>query len=328
MRPTQLLWIVVRVCLAGVVVWWVLDKADIRDVLRQAAHVHPQYLVLVMLALLVENLIKVFNWRQMLSVMLGRTVGFTNLLRANLAGCFLGLVVPSSAGTDAFRTLYSRAMFGGHVVVHAASMVALNLLNWFAGSLLGLAMLLALRQQDRFVIALDVVALIFAGVVIAVPGVYLLLRTRRNWLVHSLRGVRRKWFKVRHSARRFLDALLIFDEAHVSVPRVLIVYLLGVLAQGLAWNAAGVGVGVSLPLSCWILMVPVNGIANIVPLSISGFGFNQAAHLAVLSVFGVDAAQAVAVSALMMLAGTVYNLGIGGAGFSMVGRVPSYSAVR
>jgi hypothetical protein len=146
--------------------------------------------------------------------------------------------------------------------------------------------------------------------------------------VLSLRGVSRKWFKIRHSARRFLDALLIFDEAHVSVPRVLVVSLLGVVAQGLAWNAAGAGLGVALPLTCWILMVPVNGIANIVPLSISGFGFNQAAHLAVLSAFGVDAAQAVAVSALMMLAGTVYNLGIGGAGFSTVGRIPSYSAVR
>jgi uncharacterized protein (TIRG00374 family) len=311
---------VLRVGLALGIVAWVLSTAGLQTVALQLAHVSPLALLLVLGFLLVENLIKVVNWQLMLAAMLRRSIAFAPLLKANLAGCFLGTIVPSSAGTDALRALYARGYFGGHLVVHAASMVTQNVFNWFGGSLLGLGMLAWLWHREQLPLALNFITLLLLGVAIAAPTLYFLLSARRSVLVLGLRRVRPRWYKFRRAARRFIDALLIFDEAHISVPRVLALSLLGVTAQGLAWMAAGEGLGLQLPLACWILMVPVNGIATLVPLSISGFGFNQAAHLAVLVAFGVDPAQAVAVSALMMLSSTVYNLVLGGLGFSLAGR--------
>ncbi len=65
-----------------------------------------------------------------------------------------------------------------------------------------------------------------------------------------------------------------------------------------------------------------------VPLSFVGFGFNQAVHLAVLAAFGVEPAQAVAVSALMALAFIAYNLLFGGVAFLSAARGPRGVAGR
>lgn len=304
----------------GIVVW-VLSSVGIESVFVQLRGVRASALGLVMLFLVFEGLSKVANWRQMLAAMLARSIAYLPLLRCNLAGCFLGTAVPTSAGTDAFRAIYARKEFGGHIVVHAACMVAQNLFNWFAGALLGLGILVWFWPTHGGQLTLQFVALLLLGVATAVPSLYYLLKWRRQWLVLTLRRLGPRWFKVRHAFRRFVDALLIFKQAHVSVLGVVLLSMIGVTFHALSWMAAAQGLGVSLPLICWILMVPVNGIANIVPLSFAGFGFNQAVHLAVLGAFGVAPAEAVAVSALMMLACTTYNLLLGGIAFAAAGRI-------
>lgn len=317
----QVLGWLVRVAIAVGIVAWVLSSVGIESVFTQLRGVRASALGLVMLFLVLEGLAKVANWRQMLAAMLGREVAYLPLLQCNLAGCFLGTAVPTSAGTDAFRAVFARNYFGGHIVVHAASMVAQNLFNWFAGALLGLGILAWLWPTHGGQLTLQFVALLLLGVATAVPSLYYLLKWRRQWLVLALRRLGRRWFKVRHAFRRFVDALLIFGEAHVSVFGVVLISMIGVTFHALSWMAAAHGLGVSLPLICWILMVPVNGLANIVPLSFAGFGFNQAVHLAVLGAFGVAPAEAVAVSALMMLACTTYNLVFGGIAFAAAERL-------
>jgi glycosyltransferase 2 family protein len=320
--PARVAFALLRVLLAVGIVAWVVHSVGIELIFAELRQVRLSHLVLIIVWFIVEGLLKVLNWRQMLGAMLGNPrLDFGRLLNANLTGAFLGAVIPSSAGTDAIRAVYSRAYFGGHLAAHAASVVTLNAFNWFAGSVLGLAIGIVLFARGMLPLALGFVLLILAGVVVAAPSVYLLLKLRRSWLVLGLRRMRARWFKLRHALRRFFDALLIFEHAHASLTRIALVGALAVVAQGLVWMFAGRGLGVDLPLHFWILMVPITGLANVVPLSIAGFGFNQAAHVAVLAAFGVDPATGVAISALVMFSGTVYNVVLGGAAFALSGKL-------
>ena len=61
-----------------------------------------------------------------------------------------------------------------------------------------------------------VAALLFAGVVVAGVALHVALRRYRKWLLLTLRWVfRRRWLRLRRAARRFADALLVFERAHV-----------------------------------------------------------------------------------------------------------------
>jgi uncharacterized membrane protein YbhN (UPF0104 family) len=320
--PARVAFALLRVLLAVGIVAWVVHSVGVEQVLGQLRQVRVSHLLLIMGWFMVEGLLKVLNWRQMLGAMIGNPrLGYWRLLNANLTGAFLGAIIPSSAGTDAIRAVYSRAYFGGHLAAHAASVVTLNAFNWFAGSVLGLAIGIVLFTRGMLPLALGFVLLILAGVVVAAPSVYLLLKLRRSWLVLGMRRVRVRWFKLRHALRRFIDALLIFEHAHASLTRIALVAALAVVAQGMVWMFAGRGLGADLPLYFWILMVPITGLANVVPLSIAGFGFNQAAHVAVLAAFGVDPATGVGISALVMCGGTVYNLVLGGTAFAASGKI-------
>jgi len=272
---------------------------------------------------LLENLAKVFNWRQLLKSMLDTPVRFVRVLCANLAGGFLGTVVPSSAGTDAVRVFYSRRLLGGHVGSHAASIVALNLLNWSSGAVMGLAVLTWLTLRGGYGLSGPILSLfvLLSGVALAFPGMYMLLRYRRHWLVWGLRRIPKRGHRVRRGVRKFVTALRVFERAHVSFPNVALVSTGCVLFQGLAWCAVGSSTGSDVPMALWLLMVPVSGIANVVPLSFIGLGFNQAVHFSVLAIFGVPAAEAVAVSTVMVLGSTLYAVSLGSIAFAASSRL-------
>mgnify|MGYP005811314967 CR=1 FL=1 len=315
-----------RIAAAIAIAVWVIVRAGPDMILDAALSIHVLWLVVAFAFIIAESFAKTLNWQAILGSILRRPLAWGPLLKAYLIASFLGTVVPSSMGTDALRALHSKACFGGLLAGHAASVIIANIFNLVVSSFMALTAALWLEAQGAIPLSMQVLPLLFAGVACGFPVLYILLKWRRDALVVGLRRLRtRRWFKVRHSLRRFIDSMLIFNNSGSSPLRFLVISILAVVMQTAVWVTLGRGLDVQLPLAVWMLMVPANAIVGILPLSIAGFGFHQAAHVAILAAFGVEPSTAVVISALLSLFAIVFNVGLGGCAFLISGKArPDY----
>jgi hypothetical protein len=74
-----------------------------------------------------------------------------------------------------------------------------------------------------------------------------------------------------------------------------------------AW-LLGIGIGIDVPLSYYVLFMPAGLVALMLPISLSGFGLPQGVIVWLLQPAGVPAADAFALSTLIVLTGIVANV--------------------
>jgi hypothetical protein len=112
-------------------------------------------------------------------------------------------------------------MFGGRPSMHTACIVIQNVLGWVSACSLGLVCIGVLVAQGRAPAYALPAALVSGAVVATGLGLHLGLRRYRWLLLLMLRRLaRRRWFALRRAARRFIDALLVFERANARfVPR-------------------------------------------------------------------------------------------------------------
>jgi uncharacterized membrane protein YbhN (UPF0104 family) len=94
----------------------------------------------------------------------------------------------------------------------------------------------------------------------------------------------------------------------------------GVLFHVLGWSIVvqvlritqayilGVGLGMTVPFTYFLLFMPLALLLLLLPISISGFGLPQGAIVWMLSPFGMPEAQSLALSTLIVLTGLAGNL--------------------
>ncbi len=274
---------------------------------------NPWWLLVAAGGLALETAAKTWNWARLLDSLGCSTRGDRiRLLRIYLVSGLMGSVLPSTASTDAVRLLLAQRMLGGRPSAHAASIVVQNLLVWIAGCALGLVCIAVLVDQGRAPAYTAIAALLFAGVVAGGVALHLMLKRYRGLLLLILRRVfRRRWLKLRRAARRFTDALLVFERAHVAFAPRAFIAALAASVSALVFAAVGVSVGVELPVVAWGALVPLFALFGLLPISISGVGGAQAVHVFLLAPFAVAAPQAFAVSALYALLNVVFTVSSG-----------------
>jgi hypothetical protein len=82
-------------------------------------------------------------------------------------------------------------------------------------------------------------------------------------------------------------------------------------------------VGIDLPFAVWMVLVPLTRLVALVPVSIADFGLIQAAHVSVLSLFGVPPWQSFTLSTLFALEGLLIHSTLGTSAFLAGGRAPA-----
>ena len=209
---------------------------------------------------------------------------------------------------------------GGHAAPCAATILTVNGLGWFSGSALGVIGAGILLADDMMPTLMHIPVLMFVFTLAALPIAYALLAARREWLLRWIERVGRRSVRAREGLTRFLEALLVFEQAHVRFPVYLAVSTLGLLAQTGMFALTADAVGLHLPFAVWMVLVPLTRLVALVPVSIADFGLIQAAHVSVLGLFGVEASQAFALSALFAVEGLIIHSTLGSAAFLYSGR--------
>ncbi len=305
----------IRVLLALSIAAYVFYHAGPSEVLQQLDEAQLELMIAAVVVVGVLSVLKAINWGQLLYGALNRRPPLRALMSAYFASCFLGTAVPSSAGTDALRVAYSYRLMGGHLATHAASTVMLNGINWFVACALGTVSAAALYLAGGLPLSIEIFAWLLVAVAAAVPVGYLLLKYSRGFITCLLRRMPARAFRFRHALRRFIDAVLVFENAHVNLVPILAVAGGAIMYQALSFVLTAASIDVHLPWSVWMILVPLSSLIGILPLSIMGFGATQAGQVMILVAFGVPEAQALVVSMLMALWNLTINVGLGGCVF-------------
>lgn len=289
--------------------------------MREFATAHLGLVLVATLLLAVDSISKAWNWQQLLAANVGdQPVLLRRVLTWFFAGGFIGAIVPSSASTDACRVVLAARGLDGHAPGCTASIVTLNALGWFTGCLIGLAGLGILAAHHQLPVLLDPVGFVFLGTLAALPIAYGALASKRAWVMTLIERIGRRWPRARHTLTKFLEALLVFEHAHVRFPAFLLVSAIGLLAQTGMFAVTAHAVRIDVPFAVWMVLVPLTRIVALIPVSIADFGLIQAVHVSVLTLFGVPPWQSFALSTLFAIEGLLIHSTLGSSAFLLGGR--------
>ena len=253
-RATLFRWL--RVAAAGGIVVWLAARAGVEAIARQFHEIDLALLAAALALLFADSLAKAWNWRKLIaSLVTDREVPFAKVMSWYFAGGFLGAVVPSSASTDVLRAYLSQRALGGHGPACAASVLTLNGLGWFAGCLLGLVGIALLALGRELPVLLGPAAFVVhrhGG-----PSAGRLSRAGAEPQSHPGRLRDLRWQKLKEVLRRFVDAVCVFERAHVRFLQFLVISMTGMLAQAGMFALTAAAVGVHLPFAVWMILAPL-----------------------------------------------------------------------
>lgn len=297
-----------RLILSAAILWWLSTRIDMAEAWRAILSIELGHLALVLLLVALDRVIMIYRW-----VLLLRASGvpITTAKAADifLVSSFVGSFLPAGVGADAARAYSLRSHTrlghssdapdpgGGEAL---ASVVVDRLLGTLSLGLMGIVGLLAWTSAASS----DWRVLAIIGVLIAVSvGAF--------WADHAVKAV----LADRAHASRVGRALLRLTDA-VSRYR----GRGGTLAQVFFWSVAiqviriveayvlGLGLGLTVPFSYYLLFMPLGLLMLLLPISVSGFGLPQGVFVWMLRPVGVPDAASFALSTLIVVTGLAGNI--------------------
>jgi len=288
----------VRFALSAAILWWLSARIDMTEAARAMVTVRPPYLVAALLLVGVDRVIMIYRWVLLLRA---SGVAITTAKAADifLVSAFVGSFMPAGVGADAARAygLRSHTSEGGEAL---ASVVVDRLLGTLSLGIMGVVGLLAWTSDASS-----------DWRVLGAIGLLVVLSVGAFWADHAVKAV----LADRAHAGRIGRALVRLTDA-VSRYR----GRGGALAQVFVWSLAiqviriieayllGLGLGLTVPFSYYLLFMPLGLLMLLLPISVSGFGLPQGVFVWLLRPVGVPDHASFALSTLIVVTGLAGNV--------------------
>jgi len=263
----------------------ILRRIDWSLAWQALSSIRLPYLGLAWVLFLLGVVVRAARWGSLLTA-LGVRRPLTELSYWYFVGSFFNVVLPTGFGGDAVRVAEL-----GQDTNRAGAVLNTVLMDRFSGIMVLLAMGLAAALAAPGLAPPSVVALtaaVFAGGLLLVA----LLRSGRwaRWQERAgSRPARLSWLRL-----PALQAEL-FPYGRRTVLRVLLASLLFNLLQ-VAWNMSiARGLGLSLPLSTFLVLVPLTALALLLP-AFGGLGVREISYVGLFATAGVAEPTALALS--------------------------------
>jgi uncharacterized membrane protein YbhN (UPF0104 family) len=287
-RTRWTLWL--RFAVSGVLLAILVAKINFENLVPERAHLATfAWLIAGLLAALLGIVLSAWRWQRVLAAFDVR-VPIRYLLSHNLAGQFVGNVLPTTIGGDVLRVSRLRTTSSTEI---AFASVALERLTGFLVlpllTILGFVARPSLLDEDRAWLAL-----LIAGVTLLVLAIILFVAG------HSRLAGR---FAEHESWMRFIGAVHIGVDRLRREPREALGVAGAALAYQVVWTVLVVLCAVktldlSLPLAAVLAYAPAVASIQVLPISISGLGVREAMLVIFFVPLGVSSGHAVAVGLL------------------------------
>lgn len=254
--------------------------------------------VLVLLA--IDRAVMIWRWILLLRA-IGQQVRAKSAAWIYLISSFLGSFTPAGIGADVARvyTLGRRTSQGNEAAASVVMDRMLGLLSilavgavatWWLGPRFGLEERGLLAAASALVIT-GTIAFLFADVIARAM-------LPRRW---QASGIGRRLVQL-------ADAVAAYRDQRSALVAVLLLSIAVQILRTIQAYLLGVGIGLDVPFTYYLLFMPVALLTLLLPISQSGFGLPQAGIVWMLALQGVPEADGFALSLLIVLSGIVANL--------------------
>jgi uncharacterized membrane protein YbhN (UPF0104 family) len=288
----------VRLLITAGILWYLAARIDLAEAARAVVSVRPAHLLLVLVLVAVDRAVMICRWVLLLRAS-GVAIDTTRAASIFLVSSFIGSFLPAGIGGDAARAygLSREATTGSEAL---ASVVVDRLLGILSLVLMG-AVGLGVAAPDglsRWQATAGVVLLLAATAALFWTDVVTRTLIPRwsagGTLSGRLAAVGDAVARYRRRGR--VMAHVLAWSVVVQVLRILQAYFLGL------------GLGLTVPFSYYLLFMPVGLLMLLLPVSISGFGLPQGVIVWLLRPMGVPDERSLALSTLIVLTGLAGNL--------------------
>ncbi len=276
---------------------WRMDWRQVGDVF---ARLRLELWLSAVAVFVFTQFISAARWK-ILAKPLGLERPFRHFLGLYFIGMYFNLVLPTSVGGDVVRALYLNRHTGRRMTAF---------LSVFIDRLSGLVVLVALAAAATVLSPVPLPWWINVSVAAAAAGATVGLILLPYLARHRLLGAKYATLadELRVSLRMLLRPLPLFLSLIVQGANVILVWLIGL------------GIGLSVPISYYGILVPMVSLLTLLPVSINGMGVREGATLLFLKHLGVATSAAVSLSFLWFSVTAVVSLC--GGGVYLFGRFP------
>jgi uncharacterized protein (TIRG00374 family) len=275
-----------------------------REIWAAVTQADPWLLALAFGLVLVDRAVMAHRWYELLGpAFSGRRPPFLDVLHVSFVSSYLGTLLPTSVGGEALRVVaFARRGFDGARVLATVLMDrVLGVISMLLIAIIGTGLAPHLLRDP--VIATPL-ALVFAGSLLTAA------------LLYSRRAVALAWTLLRRltprrllpQARRFLLAIHRHAADHRTVTWVLAESMLVQLLRITQAYLVGTAIGLHLPYTAYLALIPLALLVLLLPVSIGGMGTGQASFMLLFGRVGVSGADAFTLATLLLLLSLLGNL--------------------
>ena len=279
-------WLVFAVKLAAgiALVVFLLWHYDLRSALELIRRERPLFFVATVALYVCGQAMSACRWR-FLAALNGLPGPYSEYLAYYFIGMFTNVFVPGLIGGDTMRALYlgrqHRRIGPAFASVMADRGIGLLTLFWLAA----------------------VAALCTTGV--RLPASVLrvtLLAGTLSLAAYIAAPLLAKWVSISGRLNRLLAPIIPYLCRPIALIPAIVLSAILQLALATCQYLLGVGLGLHIALTTFVLIVPITNVIASLPITINGLGMREAGYLVLLGMAGVSKDQAVALSILYFAA--------------------------
>jgi uncharacterized protein (TIRG00374 family) len=288
---------IVRLAVTAIILALLSRGIDFGASAHAIATIDLRYLALVLGLVACDRLVMIYRWILLLRSS-GIQIANAAAARLFLVSSFVGSFLPAGVGADAARAygLAREAASGSEALASVAVDRVLGVMSITVMAMIGVIAWPAAQRDWRFIaviVGMMVICRLFFS-----AGWW--LRTLVPPTFHDHRIVT-KMLRLGDALGRYKDRRSVL--AHVMIWSLLVQVLRITQAYYL-----GIGLGITVPYSYYLLFMPIGLLMLLSPISISGFGLPQGVIVWLLRPVGVPAPQSLALATMIVLTGLAGNL--------------------
>lgn len=286
-----------RLAITAVILALLARGIDFGASAHAIAAIDLRYLALVLALVACDRMVMIWRWVLLLRSS-GVPIGLAQAARVFLVSSFVGSFLPAGVGADAARAygLSREAVSGSEALASVAVDRVLGVISITVMAMIGIIAWPPAQHDPRYIAAI-------LGMMLASRAFFSANWWMRRLIPESLHSHRliQKLMRLgdalgRYRARRSALATVMLWSLVVQVLRITQAYYLGI------------GLGMVVPYSYYLLFMPIGLLMLLLPISVSGFGLPQGVIVWLLRPVGVPDPQSFALSTLIVLTGLAGNL--------------------
>jgi uncharacterized membrane protein YbhN (UPF0104 family) len=287
----------VRLAITAAILAYLATRIDMAVAARATAAISRPHLVLVLLMVGLDRAVMILRWVLLLRAS-GNAISTADATRLFLVSSFVGSFLPSGVGADAARAygLARENTTGSEALASVAVDRLLGVTSLVIMAFVGLVTWPT--NQARWTLPV----IVGAGAAACVAAFW-----ADDWMRWIIPAHRHDGFLTRRMLR-LTDAVGRYRDRRAVLFHVLVWSLVVQVLRITQAYILGVGLGMTVPFTYFLLFMPLGLLMLLLPISISGFGLPQGVIVWLLRPMGVPDSQSFALSTLIILTGLAGNL--------------------